>query len=131
MAQDLLPHWNHRTELTIEQGCLLWGIHIVIPQKWQKTVLDELLTDHPGIVRMKEVARSYAWWEGIDKDIEALVKSCKSCQIVKNSPPMAPLHPWLWPTKQWQRSHVDFAGSFQGRMYLLVSNVHSKWPEII
>ena len=76
VAQDLLPHWNRRTKFTIEQGCLLWGIRVVIPQKWQKTVLDELHRDHPGIVRMKEVARSYAWWEGIDKDIEALVKSC-------------------------------------------------------
>ena len=102
VAQDLLPHWNRRTEFTIEQGCLLWGIRVVIPLKWQKTVLDELHRDYPGIVRMKEVARSYAWWDGIDKDIEALVKSCKSCQAVKNTSPMAPLHPWLWPTKPWQ-----------------------------
>ena len=34
VAQDLLPHWNHRTEFTIKQGCLLWGIRVVIPQKW-------------------------------------------------------------------------------------------------
>ena len=94
-------------------------------------MLGELHRDHPGIVCMKEIARTYAWWEGIDKDIETLVKSCKSCQTVRNSPPMAPLHPWLWPTKPWQRLHLDFAGLFQGRMYLLVSDTHSKWPEII
>ena len=94
-------------------------------------MLDELNRDHPGIVRMKEVARSYAWWEGMDKDIEAVVKSCKSCQTVRNSPPMAPLHPWLWPMRPWQRIHVNFAGPFQGRMYLLVSDAHSKCPEII
>ena len=35
---------------------------------------------------------------------------------------MAPLHLWLWPTKLWQRLHLDFAGPFQGRMYLLVSD---------
>ena len=131
VAEVLLPYWNHRSEFTIEQDCLLWGIRVVIPQKWQETVLGELHRDHPGIVRMKAVARSYAWWEGIDKGIETLVKSCKSCQTVRNSPPMAPLHPWLWPTKPWQRLHLDFAGPFQGRMYLLVSDAHSKWPEII
>ena len=80
---------------------------------------------------MKEITCSYAWWEEIDKDIEALVKSCKSCQTVRNSPLMAPLHPWLWLTKPWQRIYVDFAGLFQRRMYLLVSDAHSKWPEII
>ena len=131
VAEVLLPYWNRRSKFTIEQDCLLWGIRVVIPQKWQETVLGELHRDHPGIVRMKEVARSYAWWEGIDKDIETLVKSCKSCQTVKNSPPMSPLHPWLWPTKPWQRLHLDFAGPFQGRMFILVCDSHSKWPEII
>lgn len=131
VAEVLLPYWNRRSEFTIEQDCLLWGIRVVIPQKWQERVLGEFHRDHPGIVRMKAVARSYAWWEGIDKDIETLVKSCKSCQTIRNTPPMAPLHPWLWPTKPWQRLHLDFAGPFQGRMYLLVSDAHSKWPEII
>jgi len=83
--------------------------------KWQKTVLAELHKDHPGIVQMKEVACSYVWWDRIDKDIETMVKSCKPCQTVRN----APLHPWLWPTKPWQRLHLDFAGPFQGRMYLI------------
>ena len=32
----------------------------MVPQKWQKTVLDELHRDHPGIVCMKEVAHSYS-----------------------------------------------------------------------
>jgi len=27
--------------------------------------------------------------------------------------------------------HVDFTGSFQGRIYLLVTDAHSKWPEVI
>ena len=29
----LLSFWNPRFELKIEQGCLLWGIRVVIPQK--------------------------------------------------------------------------------------------------
>ena len=91
-------------------------------------LLKELHKDHPVIVRMKEIARSYIWWEGVDKDIELVVKSCQS---VKNAPPNAPLHPWLWPTKPWQRLHIDIAGPFQGRTYLLITDAHSKWPEII
>jgi len=127
----LLPYWNRRTELSIERGCLLWGIRVIIPQKLQGTILDESHKDHPGIVRMKAIACSYVWWEGVDRDIESLVKSCQACQSVKNLPPMIPLHPWLWPTKPWQRLHVDFAGPFQGRTYLMVTDTHSKWPEII
>jgi len=50
---------------------------------------------------------------------------------VRNSPPVTPIHPWNWPTKLWQRIHVDFAGLFQLHMFLLVVDSHSKWPEII
>ena len=35
---------------------------------------------------MKKVARSYAWWPGIDRDIEILVKSCDGCLQTRNKP---------------------------------------------
>ena len=127
----LLSFWNPRFELKIEQGCLLWGIRVVIPQKLREAVLKEVHKDHPSIMRMKSIARSYIWCEGVDKAIESLVKSCQACQAVKNAPRMAPLHPWLWPSRPWQRLHLDFAGPFQGRTYLLVTDAHSKWPEIV
>ena len=41
------------------------------------------------------------------------------------------MHPWIWPSQPWKRIHVDFAGPFLGRMYLIVIDVHSKWPEVI
>ena len=59
---------------------------------------------------MKSLARCHMWWPGLDKVIENVATSCTSCQSVKQSPPVAPLHPWIWPTKPWQRVHVDFAG---------------------
>ena len=33
--------------------------------------------------------------------------------------------------KAWQWVHVDFAGPFQGKMYLTMVDAHSKWPEVI
>ena len=34
-------------------------------------------------------------------DLEAVSKSCKAYQKVRNSPTAVPLHPWVWPTKLW------------------------------
>ena len=31
----------------------------------------------------------------------------------------------------WQHIHVDFAGQFLGKMFLIVVDAHSKWPEVI
>ena len=30
----------------------------------------------------------------------------------------------------WQQVHVDFAGPFAGKMFLIVLDAHSKWPEV-
>ena len=36
VPEVLLPYWNCKSEITIEQDCLLWGIRVVILQKWQR-----------------------------------------------------------------------------------------------
>ena len=79
---------------------------------------------------MKALARSHVWWPGLDREIEDLAKSCLPCQSIKQTPAVAPLHPWIWPTKPWQRVHVDFAGPFLGRMFFIAVDAHSKWPEV-
>ena len=79
---------------------------------------------------MKGIARSYFWWPGVDADIESLAKSCSSCQEDKPNPPASPLHSWAWPATPWDRVHVDFASPFQGKMFLIPVDAHSKWPEV-
>ena len=79
---------------------------------------------------MKSIARSYFWWPGLDKDNEDLSKSCTVCQSIKQFPAVAPLHPWVWPAKPWQRIHLDFAGPFAGKYFLIGLDTHSKWPEV-
>ena len=61
---------------------------------------------------------------------EKLCRSCQPCGTVKPSPTVAPLHPWTWPSKTWERIHEDFAGPFQGTMLFVLIDAHSKWPEV-
>ena len=131
IPDDLKPYANRQQELSLEEGCILWGIRVVVPAKLQKQVLEELHQGHPGVVRMKTLARSHVWWPGIDQEIEGMVKACTACQEVKNTPAVAPLHPWVWPDHPWTRIHVDFVGPFRGKTYLVIMDAHSKWPEVI
>ena len=114
----------------MEQGCILWGIRVIIPPSLQPQVLEELHHTHAGIVRLKAIARSYVWWPHLDQDLEKLAKSCTQCQSYRNMPAAAPLHPWLWPSKPWQRIHIDYAGPIDGKMMLVVVDANSKWPEV-
>ncbi|XP_018123180.2 uncharacterized protein K02A2.6-like [Xenopus laevis] len=126
----LIPYYSHRHELTIHEGCVMWGVRVVIPTKLQSRVLDELHEGHLGIVKMKSLARSFVWWPGIDQQIEQLANKCIGCQEVQSMPQPAPVHLWEWPSAPWQRIHIDFAGPFLGLMFFIIVDAHSKWPEV-
>lgn len=79
---------------------------------------------------MKELARSYLWWPGLDRQIEETAKTCPSCQQVSCMPQPAPLNPWDWTEAPRQQVHVDFAGPLEERMFLVVVDAHSKCPEV-
>ena len=129
VSEDLLPFYRRRTELTVIDGCLLWGRRVVIPQKLRSSLIAELHSNHIGISKMKALARSYIWWPHIDSHIEAVAKSCESCLLTANSPAPAPSHPWIVPKQPWERVHLDHA--FWGNKVLLVAiDVFSKWPEV-
>lgn len=130
VPEELRSLWRKREELSVEGDCVLWGVRVIVPKRLRQQVLEELHRGHPGVVRMKALARSYVWWPGLDQDVENLVRECVPCQANKNSPPKAPLHPWAWPPLPWQRIHVDFAGPVRGRMLLIITDAHSKWPEV-
>ena len=128
---QLKPFATRKDELTLHDGCILWGSRVIIPKSLQATLLHELHEGHLGMVRMKALARSYFWWPRLDTDIETTARSCNGCQQSQKNPATAPLHPWEWPAQPWQRLHVDFAGPIDNFMYLIVVDAHSKWPEVI
>lgn len=129
--RELEPFYRRKDEITLQNGCLMWGSRVIIPPKYRTQLLEQLHEGHPGIVRMKALARGYIWWPGMDKEIEQAAKGCTGCQFTQNNPQTAPLHAWEWPARPWQRIHVDFAGPFLGTMFLVVVDSHSKWPEVI
>lgn len=77
---NVLPFFRIRNELTIEDGFLLRGIRVVIPEKYRQDLLAELHVSYPGMVRMKSLARLHVWWPGLDFDIETKVSRCDSCR---------------------------------------------------
>ena len=128
IPEELRYYRAKREEFTVEDGCLLRGTRVVIPSKYQQEVLSELHLNHPGMVRMKSLARLHVWWPNLDSDIEQTVRDCSDCQAMT---PLKVNNPWIWPTRPWQRLHVDFAGPFNGGMFLIVVDAKSKWMEVV
>ncbi|XP_017462912.1 PREDICTED: uncharacterized protein K02A2.6-like, partial [Rhagoletis zephyria] len=126
----LYPYFVRRTEISTLKGCLLWGNRVIVPPGGRQVILDALHASHPGIVRMKALARSYVWWPQIDADIERVVKLCTPCQVTRHNNSQAPVHVWESTKVPWSRLHIDFAGPFQGRQFFIVVDSYSKWLEV-
>ena len=66
------PYYNRCHELSVVDGCILWGNRVVIPKPGREKVIEALHETHPGIMKMK----NYVWWPKMDKELELRVKSC-------------------------------------------------------
>ena len=115
-------------ELSVLDGCILWGSRVVIPSVFRQSLLQELHTNL-GMSRMKSLARSYVWWPGLDSQIEEVCRPCVECCAANRNSPKAPAHPWMIPQYPWQRVHVDHA-YFGQHLLLVVVDAYSKWLEV-
>lgn len=129
-TDELRPYWTRRNELSLYKGCILWGSRVVIPLVLRKDVLEMLHAAHDGVVKSKAVARSYMWWPKMDGDIEEMVGQCRQCQQLRANPRKQEGTVWEQETEAWTRVHVDFFGPFQGKVFLIAVDAHSKWPEV-
>lgn len=59
-------------EYSLQNGVIIRGHKVVVPKVLRTQILKELHSSHFGVVKIKSLARRNCWWQGIDKDIEAL-----------------------------------------------------------
>ena len=129
--EDLKPYHKHRNEINTINGVLTYGSRVIVPARFHNKIMDIIHEGHLGMSKMKAIARGYVYWPGIDQQIEQKALGCNGCAQTRKMPAASPLHPWEWPAQPWRRLHIDFAGPFLNRMFLVVVDAHSKWPEVI
>ncbi|KAL4100684.1 hypothetical protein QTP88_020718 [Uroleucon formosanum] len=124
------PYFRRRSELSIEKECLIRGNGDVVPNILRQQVLNILHKNHPGIVQLKMLARSYVWWPNIDSYIEKYIKCCSQCQFNQNDKSKNDkiFVPWPKLEKPWQRIHIDFLDVNKIKLLILVDS-GSKWIE--
>ncbi|XP_040157579.1 uncharacterized protein K02A2.6-like [Anopheles arabiensis] len=130
-GSELARYHDRRESLSAVNNCILFGERVVIPKLLQKQCLSQIHHGHPGIQRMKALARSYMYWPSMDRDITEWVNSCHACQAAAKSPPSTDKTSWPKSSAPWQRLHIDYAGPLKGEWYLILVDSFSKWPEIV
>nr|XP_012146541.1 PREDICTED: uncharacterized protein K02A2.6-like [Megachile rotundata] len=115
-------------EFSICNDVILRNDKVVVPEKLRGKILRELHWGHFGIVKMKSLARKLVWWPSINKDIENLVRNCTSCNLHRNNPAKVNTHVWEEAENVFDRVHIDFAGPFLGKTFLILVDAYSKFP---
>ena len=76
---EIQPYDRRAEELSMEDGCILWGSQVVISPTLRQCVREELHEGHFGGNRMKAIARSFVWWPNLDKELDDVNKACEVC----------------------------------------------------
>lgn len=136
---ELQPYYKVREHLStwLNGSCLAFQDRAVIPQQLRRNLLESAHTGHPGIVRTKQQLREFAWWPRMDADVETFVRDCGACETAEKNFKLrpAPLQPLPWPDTPWTEIAIDIVGELQAapassRFLLVITDRHSKWPEI-
>lgn len=128
-SDELRPYYQKREELYVDHGILMWGHRLVIPKSLRAKMLSEIHTGHFGIQRCKNMARSFVYWPGIDKEIERMVKRCSECLLNRDEPPQT-TDKWPETREVFERVHIDFL-QLRTTMCLILVDSFSKWIEVI
>jgi transposase InsO family protein len=127
--KELKHFFDKNEQLGVEWGCVMVDERIVIPERMKRSVLRILHTNHLGLNRMKQIARKYVYWQGLNKDVENFVKQCESCQILRKDDQKKVYGKWPEVTCPFERIHMDFF-HFKGKTFLIIIDAFSRWLEV-
>ncbi|SJL06853.1 uncharacterized protein ARMOST_10195 [Armillaria ostoyae] len=106
---------EHERGITEKDGILYYDNRVYVPRhsSLRGEIIaqshDHITAGHPGIAKTRELIQREYWWPKIQKDVEAYVKGCETCQRTKSNTQAktAPLHPNAIPTEPWTHISVD------------------------
>ena len=69
VAKVLQPYWIFREKLTVEDGLILKGTRIVIPNKKHEVVLKLIHEGHLGLNKCELHAKDTVYWLGLNDQL--------------------------------------------------------------
>ena len=127
--QNLRKFGTYWDELSILDGLVLKGVRIVIPKQCKAQVLEKLHEGHFGIEWTKLRARDTVYWLEINKDIEALIRTCEICQEHGHRNNKDIVLAREIPFASWTLVEIDIF-TCEDHTFLLTVDVTSRFPVV-
>ena len=133
LPKEIQLYWTFHEEMTIEDGLILKGPHIIVPQTLHKEMIQLLHTGHLRLEKCLNRTKQSMYWPGLYEELKDLITNCMTC--LKFSVQKAtclsnrqyagheiPVHPW-----SKLASDIFY---FAGNSYLLIVDYTSQFPII-
>ena len=129
VPQEIQKYWTFCEELTIEDGLILKGMRIVIPDKKREEILKQMHEGHLGLNKCQMRAKETVYWPGLNEQLEQLVLNCQLCLKYSRSKDKINLHTALGnevPPVPWSKLATDIF-HYESQPYLLIVNYTSRF----
>ena len=125
----LQPYWTHRDELSIQDGIIYKGCHVLVSQNLIPYMLKKIHASHLGTKSNLHMAKYVLFWPGMRSAIYDMCSSCGICAQYNNSLLKEPMHSLPIPSLLWQILSQDIF-SFEGKAFLVAVYHYSDWVEV-
>ena len=129
LSQWIKRYFAFRDELVIQDGLIMKGQRILIPNSLKMEYLGELHKGHPGAETTKRRARETVYWFEITKDIDTFTAKCEKCNELKPHLQKEPLLPHEISELPWTITATDIF-EIEGMYFLVLVHSYSGWFEI-
>ena len=128
VPKDLLPYFNYRDELTINDGIVYRGYRIAIPISLRRE-MKKVHIGHLGINSCLSRARDVIFWPGISAEIRQYLETCGTCATFLVEKLQETLIITDMPDHPWKTLASDLF-SYGGKDYLMTTDYHSNFFEV-
>ena len=78
---EIQKYWTFHEELMIEDGLILKGMRIVIPDEKREEILKQIHEGHLVLNKCQMQAKETVYWPGLNDQLEQLILNCSVSSI--------------------------------------------------
>ena len=126
---EVLPFYDIRDTLSVEDELIVKGERVLIPKSLRKEIKEKLHAAHMATESMLRRARRTVFWPGMSDEIKQIAESCEVCQETKRSNQKESLRQHGKGNKSWEKVGTDLF-QIKGRDYLVLVDYFSNFIEV-
>ncbi|XP_070576183.1 uncharacterized protein [Ptychodera flava] len=125
----IIEYWQHRDEITIQNGVLYKGPRVIIPKVMRPETVARVHASHLGVESSLRKARDVLFWPRMNDEIRDAVSKCSTCNEYQQAHCKEPLMTHDISSRPWSKLAMDLRHC-KGKDYLVMVDFYSDYWEI-